>query len=96
MAHKSNIRHTWQYNKMMALVRSYDFKSIDEYHQYIIDSKINGQVNQCCRLFKQMPKEYRKDFLSYLVDETKEIDYHNDREPRTYYYELLKLLIEEI
>jgi hypothetical protein len=43
-----------------------------------------------------MPKEYRKDFLSHLVDETKEIDYHNDREPRTYYYELLKLLIEEI
>lgn len=87
---------SWSEKKMMALVRGLEFTSIDEYYRYIITSKINGQVDQCCRLFRQMPKEYRKDFLSFLVDETKGVDYYHDREDRTYYHDLLKLLIEEI
>ena len=87
---------SWSKAKMMTLVRGLEFKTVDEYFRYIIDSKINGHIDQCCRLFRDMPKEYRKDFLSHLVDETKDIDYGNDREERVYIYELLKLLIEEI
>jgi hypothetical protein len=89
MAQKKS-QYSWQYNKMMALVRAHDFYETDDYFQYILSSKINGQINQCCSLFKKMPKEYRKEFLSYLADQI--FSDGRDRES----FELLKLLIEEI
>lgn len=89
MAHKSNIRHTWQYNKMMALVRGLDFETVEDYFGYIEQSKINGNTSQVCRLFRDMPKEYRKEFLSYELDE---LNRNFDKSTM----ELLKLLIEEI
>lgn len=90
MAQKKS-QHTWQYNKMMALVRGLDFETVEEYFNYIIDSKINGQLDQVKSLFRDMPKEYRKDFLSYLADEVE-----RENNGNTVYYQLLKLLIEQI
>ena len=91
MAHKSYIRHTWQYNKMMALVRGLDLETVEDYFQYIISSKINGNLLQVRDLFRDMPIEYRKEFLSYLADEVE-----RESNGNTVYYQLLKLLIEEI
>jgi len=90
MAHKSNIRHTWQYNKMMALVRGLDFETVEDYFGYIVSSKTNGNIDQCRELFRDMPKEYRKEFLSHLADANWRF---TDKQRE---YELLKLLIEEI
>lgn len=81
---------TWQERKMRSLYKGLDFNSTEDYYNYIIGSKINGNRDQCCRLFRDMPKENRKDFLSYLVDE---VQRYNDKSTE---YELLKLLIEEI
>lgn len=83
-------KYTWQYNKMIALARKLDFETIDEYYQYIISSKVNGNISQCIRLFKSMPKENRKEFLSYLADTNWRF---SDKQTE---YEVLKLLIEEI
>ncbi|MBP6478980.1 MAG: hypothetical protein KA290_14790 [Chitinophagaceae bacterium] len=88
MAQKKS-QYSWQYNKMMALVRGLDFRTVEEYFNYIEVSKINGNTSQVKTLFTDMPKEYRKEFMSYLADEMK-------RNETEYPYQLLKLLIEEI
>lgn len=86
MAHKQGYAQI----KMRRLAKSLEFSTTEEYYEYIINSKINGNTDQCCRLFRDMPKEYRKNFLSYLTDEV------NRGGKGNVYYELLKLLIEEI
>jgi len=92
MAHKQSYAQT----KMRRIVKAMDFDTTEEFYDYIVNSKVNGNTDQCCRLFKSMPKENRKDFLSSLVDQTKDVDYYNDREEKRIYHEILKLLIEEI
>lgn len=87
----SKSKHSWQYNKMMALVRGLDFQTIEDYFGYIESSKINGNISQVRTLFRDMPKEYRKEFLSYLADQVE-----RESNGNTVYYQLLKLLIEEI
>lgn len=79
----------WYKAKMMTLVRGLGFKTVEEYFSYIEDSKINGNLSQTKRLFRDMPKEYRKEFLSYELDEL-------NRNFEKCTWELLKLLIEEI
>jgi len=76
--------------KMSSLVKGLEFETTEEYYQYIVDSKINGNIDQCRRLYRDMPKENRKEFLSSLAD-------HNYRfGDKQTEYEVLKLLIEEI
>lgn len=87
MAHKQGYAQT----KMRRIAKSLEFSTTEEYYEYIINSKINGNTDQCCRLFRDMPKEYRKNFLSYLADQVEK-----ENNGHTVYYELLKLLIEEI
>ena len=87
MAHKQGYAQT----KMHRIVKAMDFDTTEEFYDYIVNSKVNGNTDQCCRLFKAMPKENRKEFLSYLADQVEK-----ENNGHTVYYELLKLLIEEI
>ena len=64
-------KKSWQERKMQTLVRGLYFKTTDEYYNYIEVSKINGNNKQVRELFRDMPKENRKEFLSYLADEVK-------------------------
>lgn len=72
-------------------LKVYNFKSIDEYYQYIIESKINGQNSQVIALFINMPRSNRKDFLQYLAEEVE-----RENNGNTVYFELLKYCIDLI
>lgn len=45
---------------------AYDFKSINQYFNYIIESKINGQYRQCAELIKKLSKNQKIEFLQEL------------------------------
>jgi len=72
-------------------LKDYGFSSMEDYHQMIIESKVNGQLTQARDQFNRMNREQKRDFLSYLADEVERNSNGN-----TVYYQLLKLLIEEI
>jgi len=59
--------------------------------EQIIESKINGQNKQVTTQFKNLKRDEKKEFLSYLAD-------HVERENNgnTIYYQLLKFCIELI
>lgn len=46
-----------------------DFTTISEYHQYIIDSIINGQKQQAKNLIKNFSKDQKKVFLTDLIND---------------------------
>jgi len=43
-----------------------DFKSIEEYFDYIVASKTNGNYVQTIELFNDLSKNQKKDFIDYL------------------------------
>lgn len=45
------------------LLKVYNFKTIDDYYQYIVESQINGNSTQVKSLFIDLPRANRKDFL---------------------------------
>lgn len=45
------------------LLKVHNFKTIDDYYQYIIESQINGDFTQVKSLFIDLPRANRKDFL---------------------------------
>jgi hypothetical protein len=47
-------------------LKTYGFETTEEFFDYIIDSKINGQCTQCVTLIKEMSLKQMKDFLKYL------------------------------
>ena len=47
-------------------IQSLDFKTIEEYFEYIVDSKINGNYNQANELFNDLSKTQKKDFIDWL------------------------------
>jgi hypothetical protein len=48
-------------------IQSLDFKTIEEYFEYIVDSKINGNYNQANELFNDLSKTQKKDFIEYKL-----------------------------
>ena len=55
--------------KLLTLAKELDFTAEWQYYQYIIDSWYNGQKTQALKLYNQMKKEDRKEFLN-SIDET--------------------------
>jgi hypothetical protein len=49
-------------------IEALDFTTIEEYFQYIVDSEINGQIQQAKRLFKDLSRPQKKDFLDYCSE----------------------------
>lgn len=49
-------------------LKDYEFVSIEEYFDYIITSKVNGQLRQAKVLFAKMSKAQRKDFLDWCME----------------------------
>jgi hypothetical protein len=50
------------------LAKDYDFETESEYFDYIIESYINGQPQQCKELFLQMAKDDQSKFLINYVN----------------------------
>ena len=51
------------------ILKKYEFKTIEEYFDYIEDSKINGQFPQVRELFKRLSKSQQKLCLNYFNNE---------------------------
>lgn len=45
------------------LAKEYDFTTRNEYFDYILESLMNGNRQQCKRLFRQMKRDDQNDFL---------------------------------
>lgn len=55
-------------------ITSLDFKTLEEYYQYILDSYINGNLMQVENLITEFSKNQKKDFITWLdyCDQDKE------------------------
>lgn len=49
-----------------ATIKSYDFKSIEEYFDYISDSKTNGNLLQAVRLYENLSNSQQTEFMTYM------------------------------
>jgi hypothetical protein len=49
------------------LLKSYELNSDFDYFNMIIGSVINGQRTQSKNLFKELPKQQRKDFVKFIT-----------------------------
>ncbi len=47
-------------------LRDYEFKTIEEYYEYILLSVINGQPKQAIDLAKRLSKEQKKQAIEHL------------------------------
>jgi hypothetical protein len=52
-------------------LKNFEFKEIEEYYSYIIESYINGNFKQVQELFKRLNKSQKLDFLDFLDLELK-------------------------
>lgn len=71
-----------------------DFTSLEEYFQYIMDSKINGQPKQVRELFKKLSKPQKREFLcwfdnEYFFTETSHNRKHEHHIEYTWYVNLI-------
>ena len=53
-------------------LKKYEYESIENYFNYIVESEINGNYKQKKELFKLLSKEQKEQFYNYLkVNEIK-------------------------
>lgn len=55
-------------------LKAYGFKTMEDYFDYILLSKINGQYTQVSALILKMSKEQKKDCLKWFDEQTKTED----------------------
>ena len=48
-------------------LKDYEFKTIEDYYSYIVDSKINGNHSQVKDLYKKLSIDQRRAFVNWLV-----------------------------
>ncbi len=53
-------------DKLQKLAESLDFRTVDEYFNYCIDSYDNGNFNQCTKLFRGLTKAGRKELINFI------------------------------
>ena len=56
------------------LAKEYDFKTKEEYYNYIVESLVNGQRQQVKDLFNAMHKDDQQNFLINYLDVLKGYD----------------------
>ena len=55
-------------------LKGYEFNSITDYYDYIVESKINGNFEQVRNLTKRLSGEQKAEFLHYVINNFKEYD----------------------
>ena len=53
---------------VLELAKEYDFNTKEEYFDYIILSVLNGQRQQCIKLFNQMQNPDKLEFLTEYIE----------------------------
>lgn len=60
-------------NRHTPIYEQYGFSNMEEFHQYIIDSKINGNHSQVKNLLKEMSKKEVREFIAWTTGQADEI-----------------------
>jgi hypothetical protein len=47
-------------------IKELDFETIEDLFNYILDSEVNGNINQCKELINKLSKSQFKEFIFYL------------------------------
>jgi hypothetical protein len=47
-------------------ILGYEFSDIYEYFQYVVDSRVNGQIKQAKDLYKKLSKAQKTDFWEWF------------------------------
>lgn len=55
-------------------IKGLDFETIEDYYNYVIESKINGQHKQCNDLIIEMSKQQKIDFIRHANQFTENED----------------------
>ncbi len=58
-------------------IQGLDLETLEDYFDYIIESKVNGQRTQARELFNELSKEQKKEFFNY-VDTAYYYDEHDN------------------
>lgn len=56
-------------------LKKFEYKTIEEYFNYIVESQINGNHSQVRELFKRLDKTQKEDFFNYLKSNELKFDY---------------------
>lgn len=54
-------------------IKAYDFKNIENYFEYIVESHINGQKNQAKELVKKLSKKQKQAAKDYIYNNFKDL-----------------------
>jgi hypothetical protein len=71
---------------LKTLAKRLDFQTETEYFDYMINSHYNGNFDQCRKLFADMSKADKKEFITYMQDCW---DYPTDKTVFRFYFDLL-------
>jgi len=52
-----------------SIFESYDFTTMEEFYNYIVESKINGNYSQVAKLIKEMSKKDTRSFIQWCETE---------------------------
>lgn len=69
--------------KALTLAKELDFKTVEQYFEYCIESYINGNKEQCKKLFFDMKQEDKKLLLKYIIANYNYCDWYK------FYFDLL-------
>lgn len=58
---------------MKTLLKLYNFESVHQYYEMVVESKINGQTTQAREQFNAMPKANRKALVEELSQGNNEL-----------------------
>lgn len=58
-------------------IKGLDFETLEDYFDYIIESKANGQRTQARKLFNELSDKQKKEFFNY-VDTAYYYDQHDN------------------
>ena len=61
-----------------ATLKKYEFYSIEDYFNYIIDSQLNGNSQQVKDLFKKLDNSQKRLFMAYIQNFDKSIKHDFD------------------
>ena len=73
--------------KLLTLAKEYDFENAEDYYYYIVESKVNGNQDQVRKLFNNMQKIDKENFLNNFL---KVGDLHDEEVKAICIEELLK------
>lgn len=72
----------------ISTLRAYDFTSLDDFFNYIIESKLNGNFDQTRNLIDKLSKDQRIMFFQYMTGQQQlQVNDYN-----TFTYLVIKLL----